>query len=206
MTDEADHIVSNHVLNSLLMDTCYFLQEAFLCSLKMRLSVSFTLFRKPFSEILIILMRLLLEKDFIAKFNNEDNFNPTALPAENKKVYLEIINAALNNMYRVDDLYEYLFDKSHGDNLYNIGNHAIHLYTGKNPAIKTEKQNLNFIFSNKEDINAQWEYIYTIIPMLLSFLVEVAELCVMNGTDVPDGIFKRRFNDRYQMKKRCHVE
>lgn len=206
MYTELNKIVACNLLNSLIIESCYFLQEGYLCSLKQRLSVAFTLFRKPFFEILIIQLRLFVEDGFLDRFNTEDNFNPIALPATQKKEYLEIVNILLNNLYNTSDLYDYLFDKSYGDNIYNIGNTAIHLYTGNNPVIKTEKQNLNFIFSVKEDIQTQWEYIYSIMPMLLTFFADLTELNMLKYTTVKDSIFNRRIADRYRMRKRCRVK
>lgn len=204
--EDLNKIVACNLLNSLIMETCYFLQEGYLCSLKRRLSVAFTLFRKPFFEILIVHLRLLLEDDFLNRFNNEENFNPTSLSASEKKGFLEIVNVLLNNLYDISDLYDYLFDKGFGDNIYNIGNTAIHLYTGNNPVIKTEKQNLNFIFSNNDDAQSQWEYIYTIMPMLLTFLADLTELNVMKFTTVNDKLFNKRIADRYKMKKKLQVQ
>ncbi|MDZ4810865.1 MAG: hypothetical protein SGI96_21730 [Bacteroidota bacterium] len=206
MQEDLNKIVGSNLLNSLIMESCYFLQEGYLCSLKQRLSVAFTLFRKPFFEILIIQLRLLVEDDFLNRFNNEANFNPISLSASEKKEYLEIVNILLNNLYDTTDLYDYLFDKGYDDNIYNIGNTAIHLYTGNNPVIKTEKQNLNFIFSGKKEIQSQWEYIYTIMPMLLTFFADLTELNVLKYTSVSDNVFNKRIADRYRMKKRFRIE
>src|SRR5690625_4448552 len=71
---EHNQIVRTHLILSLIMETCYFLQESLLCSLKMRMTVCFTLLRKPFLEISILLMRILNETDFIDRFSNEDGF------------------------------------------------------------------------------------------------------------------------------------
>jgi hypothetical protein len=203
---ELNHSVQSTLLNSLIMDVCYFLQEGYLCSLKMRLSVSFTLFRKPFMETLIICMRLALETDFIDRFNNEENFDATSLSKESKLLYLETLNLILQNKYNTNDLFDYLFNKEHEESLYLISNHAIHLYTDRNKLGKTGKQNLNFIFSLSDDINVQWEYIYSVIPMLLNFLIDVIDLCVVASTTVPTGIFEKRFSDRDKMRKKCEVK
>jgi len=205
LTDELNMVVSRRLLHALIMDTCYFLQEGFNCCLRMRMSVAFTLFRKPFSEILIIYLRLLLDGQFLKRFSDEGNFNPVSLSKDKKLEYLNAVNSALGNMYVVNDLYEYLFDKSSGDNLYNISNHAIHLYTDKNPVLQTEKQNLNFIFSGKDEIQDQWEYIYRILPMLLSFLSDVIEFTVIANTDIPDYVFRNRFRQRNHMRTRFKV-
>ena len=206
LTTELNHVVRCKLLNSLIIESSYFLQEAFGCSLKMRLTVSFTLFRKPFFEILIIYMRLLCEDDFISKFNTEDKFNPLVLTKSEKMSYLQELNDLLQNIYNTDELFDFLFNKGDGENLYNIGNNAIHLYTSRNPVINTEKQNLNFIFSTKEDIEAQWEYIYDILPMLLNFFADVTDLCVGSTITVPEKLITNRFTERHKMKRMCRIE
>jgi hypothetical protein len=205
LIDELNHITQCNMLNALIMESCYFLQEAFSCSLKMRFTVSFTLFRKPFFEILIIYMRLLFEDDFISKFNNENNFNPLTLSKTDKENYLRRLNEALLNLYNTDELFDYLFNKSDGNNLYNIGNNAIHLHTSRNPVINTEKQNLNFIFSTIEDKEAQWEYIYDVLPMLLNFFADVTDLCVVSTISVPEKLIFNRFTERHKMKSMCQI-
>src|SRR5699024_2775126 len=142
------------------METCYFLQESLLCSLKMRMTVCFTLLRKPFLEISILLMRILNETDFIDRFSNEDGFDPIKTTPNQKKQLIEKTNYFLNDKFQADDIFNYIFSKEFGDSLFNLTNNAIHLYTDRNPIAATEKQNLNFIFSTKKDIEAQWEYIY----------------------------------------------
>lgn len=206
LVTEAEHTTARSLLNALIKDTCYFLQEGFECSLKMRLTVSFTLFRKPFSEMLIIYLRLLLEEEFLKRFSSEKDFNPINLAKDSKLQYLNIVNSWVFNIYNVEELYEFFFDKSSLDNLYNIGNHAIHLHTSRNPTIKTQQQNLNFIFSQEDDIENQWEYIYSVLPMLLSFLADVIDFNVIGYADIPDYIMKKRFLLRNQMRRYFKVE
>lgn len=206
LTDELNHVVKCKLLNSLIMESSYFLQEGFACSLKMRLTVSFTLFRKPFFEILIIYMRLLCEDDFISKFNTEEKFNPIVLAKSEKISYLQELNKLLQNIYDPDELFDFLFNKGDGENLYNIGNNAIHLYTSKNPIINTEKQNLNFIFSTKEDIDAHWQYVYDILPMLLNFFADLTDLCVGTTIKIPEKIITNRFYERHKMRRKCRIE
>jgi hypothetical protein len=205
MYEVVDHILGCRILNSLIMEICYFLQEAYSCVTKMRLSVSFTLFRKPFFEILIIQLRLLIEEDFMHHFNNDDGFNPIGLSNVDKKKYLIAANKKLRGKYNILDLYSFLFDKSSSDNLYNIGNTAIHIYTAQNPVINTGNQNLNFIFNGDEEIESQWYYIYHVMPMLLSFFADLIDLNVMKYTSVNKKVFIKRFRQRDIMRNKCHV-
>ncbi|MCJ0742817.1 hypothetical protein [Pedobacter montanisoli] len=202
---EHNQIIRTHLLLSLIMETCYFLQESLLCSLKMRMTVCFTLLRKPFLEISILLMRILNESDFIERFSNEDGFDPIKTTPNQKKGLIEKTNNFLNNKFQPDDLFDYIFSKEFGDSLFNLTNNAIHLYTDRNPIVATEKQNLNFIFSTWEDIEAQWEYIYENLPMLISFIADVIEVLVFKSTSVDEKIFIGRLKKRDKMRKKYNV-
>ncbi|WP_250255126.1 hypothetical protein [Chryseobacterium sp. Marseille-Q3244] len=206
LNNELNLVVNNHLILSLIMETCYFIQESLLCSLKMRMTVCFTLLRKPFLEISTIMMRLLNEPDFIDKFNNLEDFDPIKITYQEKKRLLVETNKLLNNHFDNDDLYDFIFNKDFGDSLLNLTNNAIHLYTDRNPISATEKQNLNFIFSTEEDINHMWEYIYDNIPMLLSFLASSIDLLVSKSIDVDEAVFRGRLQQRQIMSKRYGIE
>jgi hypothetical protein len=86
--DEHDSLVRNNIINSLLMDVCYFVQEGLTCSLKRRLTVSFALFRKPFVYSLVVMLRILYDEDFINTFNTQPDYDPAAIvsPPKNPTV------------------------------------------------------------------------------------------------------------------------
>ena len=187
------------------MDTCYFLQESLQCSLKMRMTVCFTLLRKPFLEVLIVFMRILNQADFIDAFYQEDSFDPIKTSPDQKRDLIEKTNNKLSNKYHVDDLYSYLFAKDFGDSLFNVANNSIHLYNDRNPVSATEKQNLNFIFSQQEDINFQWEYVYDNLPMMISFLVDTTDLLVFKSTSLDKNIFTQRMRERDKLREKNKV-
>lgn len=203
---ELTKVIRTQLILSLIMETCYFIQESLLCSLKMRMTVCFTLLRKPFLEILILVMRILNEEDFIEKFNNLEGFDPIKTTPKEKKELLKKTNELLKNNFYNEDLYQYIFDKEYGDSLFNITNNAIHLYTDRNPISATEKQNLNFIFGTQENIDEMWEYIYYNIPMLLTFLAFSIDLLVFKSIIVDEEIFVQRHKMREKMRRRYKVE
>ncbi|WP_430972125.1 hypothetical protein [Sunxiuqinia rutila] len=204
-SDVTFHIVKKALLNSLIMETCYFLQESLQCSLKMRMTVCFTLLRKPFLEILIIFMRILNEDDFITNFNEKDGFDPIRTSPEKKKELIEKTNNQLFDKYPTDDIFDYIFAKDFGDSLFNVTNNSIHLFTNRNPVSATEKQNLNFIFSQQEEINYQWEYIYDVLPMLLTFIADLTDLLVLKSTSLKEDIFLDRIKERDKLKEKNNV-
>lgn len=203
--NELTKVVRTQLILSLIMETCYFLQESLLCSLKMRMTVCFTLLRKPFLEILILVMRILNESDFIDKFNNLEGFDPIKTTPNEKKDLIIKTNYLLNDLFNNDDLYQFIFDKDYGDSLFNITNNAIHLYTDRNPVSATEKQNLNFIFGTQENVDDMWEYIYYNIPMLLTFLAFSIDLLVFKSTTVDEDAFLKRHKMREKLRKKYKV-
>ena len=204
MQEEYKALIARALLYPLIIDTCYFIQEGLLCSLKMRLSVSLTLLRKPFLETLTILMRLIAEKDFMEKFNNKDDFDPIRLKVEEKKLILKEVDSALEMDYPIEALYAFIYDKEYESSLSNISNSAIHLYTNKHGK-RTGKQNLNFIFANEEQNSSIWNYIYSHIPMLLTFLADVIELNVKRSTSVNKDILLERLLTRISYQKKYKV-
>lgn len=205
-TNELTKVVRTQLILSLIMETCYFIQESLLCSLKMRMTVCFTLLRKPFLEILIVVMRILNESDFIDKFNNLEGFDPIKTTPNEKKDLITKTNYLLKYLFNNEDLYQCIFDKDFGDSLFNITNNAIHLYTDRNPVSATDKQNLNFIFGTQENIDDMWEYIYYNIPMLLTFLAFSIDLLVFKSTTVDEDVFLKRHKMREKLRKRYKVE
>lgn len=203
--DIISHLVKNTLLNSLIMETCYFLQESLQCSLKKRLTVSFTLLRKPFLEILVVFMRILNETDFIENFNQKVGFDPIKTSPEQKRKLIEKTNKQLFDKYTVEDIFDYIFAKDFGDSLFNVTNNSIHLFTDRNPVSATEKQNLNFIFSQQEDINFQWKYIYDNLPMLISFIADITDLLVFKSTSLNEKIFTDRIKKREKLRKKNNV-
>ncbi|MFC4688329.1 hypothetical protein ACFO4P_15395 [Epilithonimonas pallida] len=202
---ELNKVVTNHLLLSLIMETCYFIQESLLCCLKMRMTVCFTLLRKPFLEISIIIMKLLNESDFIDKFNNVEGFDPIKTTIAEKKILISKTNQLLKNNFDDEDLYDLIFNKEFGNSLFNLTNSAIHLYTDRNPISATEKQNLNLIFGTQENIDDMWEHIYDTIPMLLSFLAGALDELVYKCTDVDQTVFAERSSVRHRMRRICKV-
>lgn len=197
-------IVRNQVILGLLRETCYFIQEALAASLKMRMTVCFTLFRKPFLEILIILMRILNEDDFVIKFNYLDKFDPIKTTPHTKINLLTTSNEWLDNKYDVEELNDLIFNKDSEESLFTLTNNAIHLFTDRNKS-ETGKQNLNFIFSNQEDIESQWEYIYDVIPMTLTFLADIIEVLVYKSITVEEKVIYKRVKERETIRKKYNI-
>jgi len=199
---ERQIISRNIMLNSLIIDTCYFIQEGLVCSLKMRLSVTLTLFRKPFLETLLVIMRIITENDFMHKFINHEGLDPINITSTGKKKLISDTNYLLNMGYPEEALFKFIYDKDYESSLLNISNRAIHLYTNRNEKNMTGKENLNFIFSGKDDIENIWKYIYSTLPLLLTFLADTVDFATEQCTSVQQEIFLDRVIERRKMQKK----
>jgi hypothetical protein len=61
---------------------------------------------------------------------------------------------------------------------------ALHLVTNYK-AIQTARQNLNFIFSDRESHESQWMHLYTRLPLLLAYAVDLSTVLVGGILEVP---------------------
>lgn len=195
---EYNKIIRVSLVNALLIDVCYFLQEALASSKRKRLTITFSLLRKPFIYHLPVFLRILFDEEFLDNFNNKETFDVNYINEEKKK---KLIKKSLQFLLgakslTTDEIYDWIFNQKYPDSLINLTNKALHLSTTRNKNNQTEIQNLNFIFSNQDDIENLWSYIYTYIPVLLLYLVEVIEPLVFALIDLPDDIYKNRIKER----------
>ncbi len=199
--EEHDKFVRKSLVNALIMDVCYFLQEALTSSKKMRLTVAFSLFRKPFVYHLPVLLRILFDVEFLDKFNNEDSFDVNFINDNYKK---DLIKKSLpyllaSQTLNEEEIFDWIFNQNEPDSLINITNKALHLSTTRNKSNKTDIQNLNLIFSNSNDIENLWSYIYTRIPILILYLLEIIELLVFTIIELPEGVYEKRIEERIKI-------
>jgi hypothetical protein len=195
--DVHDSIVRNNVVNSLLIDTCYFIQEGLTCSLKQRLTVSFALFRKPFVYGLIVMLRIIYDENFIDTFNTKDDYDPAAISPDDRNLLIELsLKHLITPVFSLNDLNDCIFNKGNPDSIINISDKALHLSTTRNKNNQTGVQNFNYIFSTYEDIYSQWEYIYRRMPALLLYLVQVVDVLVLSSIELDDSLLQERLLKR----------
>lgn len=195
--NEHNEIITSNILNALIADICQFLQIALFASLQQRLTVTFSLIRKPFCYDLLVILRLYLTTDFLDKFNKEDGFDTTGLSEQDK---IDLLNASENFLYsksiKASDIYDFIFNPAKPDSLVNMSNKALHPSTTRNKNNRTEVQNLNFVFSSKESIMTQWDYLYRRLPLLLLYLTEVLEFIVFDHLKLEDSVYVERLTER----------
>lgn len=177
-------LMGRHILFSILSDMCHYLYESFSCIERGKVTVAYTLARKPLQDNLFYLCWLLDNpNDFYEKLKNEDpkEYDVSRLKSNNEDVinmYSRILNIInKGNLLSFEPLsaemlYELIYDRKSKSGLSQIFDKSIHLVTN-NLNYKTEKKNLNFIFADDKIWNEYWEYYYSKVPYILWFVVEV---------------------------------
>jgi hypothetical protein len=181
--NEVDEIISKNLVLGIISDVCHFIHQALDSSKNIKLTVAFTLIRKPFLENLLILEQLLTEeKEFLRKFESDSiNFDPGKIsPVKKKELIQNSLDCISNNFLISSEIINDLrWDKKNPNSIYANSNLGTHLVTTRNPSYKTEKQNLNLIFSGEEQWTEQLDYFYYFVPTLLYYLVEVVDSFVL---------------------------
>jgi hypothetical protein len=202
LQDKHNEIITCNILNSVIADTCQFLQIALFASLQERLTVSFALIRKPFVYNLLVILRLYFTSDFLDKFNNSEKFDTTELSKEDIQELLEISeNVLISKSVKANDIYNIVFDRTNPDSIVNMSNKALHPSTTQNKNNLTEIQNINFVFSTAQSIETQWDYLYRKMPLLLLYLNEVLEFIVFDHLKVDHGVYIERLTERAEFFK-----
>jgi hypothetical protein len=177
--EQLKEIALRRLYSSILSDLCHFVYEGLQCSAKEKLSVAFSLFRKPFKDNLLLLEWLLADPDdLITRFWGADSeaYAPDRVTPERK---LEIMRAAIaaSEMPRVVDaqfLYDVRYARKVPYSLEKLWNQATHIVTSV-PAYKTEAGHLNFVFGDEEEHLWLWDCLYITVPFLLFYTVELAD-------------------------------
>lgn len=167
------------VLPAVLSDMLHCIFEGLTASKKGKMAVAYMLLRKPLQESLYLLESMALdETDFVNKLSDDPLFlrpknggGPEGHTRRINKILSKIgLNEALDGQY----ISELRYDKQSYDSFDRVCNHAMHLFTEHN-AIKTELLNINFVFSEAEQIYTQQRYIYTRLPYLLYYAYHLFE-------------------------------
>lgn len=185
-------LVYRQLLVALLADACHFIYEALNCSRKGKLAVTYALLRKPLRENLFYLEWLLADrKNLIGRFLHEgpERLLLSQPSVSEKQKHTIIADAAAKTAFPTfappDLLYDLRYSKDVAYGFEPIWHKAIHLVTTYHELSSTEKQNLNFIFSSDRDRLHQWRHLYSYLPLLLRYAVEVAEALMGSIVTLP---------------------
>lgn len=182
-TEDKVKLIRATVLQAVLSDALHCIYEALKCSEKGKLNITYMLIRKPIQETLYLIESLFMDGNGFSKSLSE---NPLTLRPKNAGGIDNHI-ARISNVVTLlgDDprfSAEYIarlrYDKNTEDNFDGICNLAMHLFT-EHKAIKTEKFNVNFIFSDWDSKLSQWSYLYSRLPYVLYYFYVIIE-CIFS--------------------------
>lgn len=170
-------IVYRHTVRGLISDYCHFIYESLACAQKGKMTVAYALLRKPLKDNLYHMEWILTDpEDYFRALKNHDRKQIAVekVPVERKKMVIESAiqqsdEAAWSDM---ELLYDLRYNKNADwgfESGWNMANHIVTTYK----AYETEPLNLNFVFSNVEDIRMQWLHLYSMLPLILYHAVSV---------------------------------
>lgn len=180
-------LLNKQLIQGLLRDFCYFIQESLDCSNKMRLVVSYALLRRPIVDNLRILLRIIADDKFYDNFIERDDYDPACMKDYELKALLEATNdIRITKPITGAFIYECIYDKNNPGSVINLSNRAIHPVTTR-PWNKTGAMNCNFMFTTSDDIAELWKRYYAFLPAILVFYSELFNYVVF-------GLFKDEVN------------
>ena len=181
-TDEITTVIIKHLFTSILQDMASFIYESLSCAKKGKMSVAYTLLRKPLTDERLILEQLLVNRqEFIDRFYIKGVpklYDPSSGNFETGKIN-DIIERATQKLGSIGSffkelVFDFRYNKASASGLNGMMNHAHHIVTAdKN--YRTPDKNLNFVFSTKFDYIEYWNHYYYFIPYLLIYCASIAD-------------------------------
>lgn len=156
------------VLFSLVGDFCNYMLESINCAAKMKIAVSYALLRKPLKDTLGYIEWLYVNKNEVLDLLVNGKPEDLEIKKEKAKANTDVIK----DKFGTHGYFEFRYEKNSDISLERIWNQASHLITTHKYA-KTERGNLNFIFSNEEDLRKFSGYYYLLIPHIMSYAINL---------------------------------
>jgi hypothetical protein len=183
--DELTDILVKNVTLAVVSDLVHFVFESISCAKRGKMTVAYALLRKPFKDELLLLESILDNPhEFVNRFFHDGNpasYDPSTLNEEQKRAIIEAaVGKVRPNAFSTDMLFDYRYDKLSPVGISSFSDHALHIVT-RNKKYPTSEQNLNFVFSNTDDIKFYWKHYYTIVPYLLLYTASVVDGIVFNS-------------------------
>ncbi|RXI33945.1 hypothetical protein [Arcobacter defluvii] len=177
-----DKVLKTIILPALLSDTLHCIYEALNSSKKAKLNITYMLIRKPIQESLYLLESMLISETEFGKSiaNNPLELRPsitmkkTGIKGHEERINIVLDKLELTSLFSFSYLANLRYNKRCEDNFDGICNHAMHLFT-EHDAIKTDKFNINFIFSDDNSKLTQWAYLYSRLPYILLYIYYIVE-------------------------------
>lgn len=183
--EHRNKVLKTIILPAVLSDSLHCIYEALISSKKGKLNISYMLIRKPIQESLYLLESMIIDETTFGKNMAENplELRPSVVMKKNgvngheERINIVLNKLQLSNLFSASYLANLRYNKRCEDNFDGICNHAMHLFT-EHDAIKTDKLNINFIFSDYNSKLTQWAYLYSRLPYLLLYLYYVIEYLI----------------------------
>ncbi|WP_127132494.1 hypothetical protein [Pseudoflavitalea rhizosphaerae] len=177
--DDLHTILIKQITHAVLSDQANFIYESISSAQSGKMTVAYTLLRKPFKDELLILENLYVDpEDFIQRFyynGAPSGYDPSKKTAEERKTLIrKAVEQLDEGLFNAEQLYEFRYNKDSTVGISGFTDHAIHIVT-TNKSYHTSPQDLNFVFSQKEDFRRYWQHYYFIVPYLLSYTAAIAD-------------------------------
>ena len=186
--DISEYVYIPHIFFSILRDLNYYLFESLSCIERGKVTVAFSLARKPFQDNLFYLSWISVQpNDFLEKiqYGSPREYDVSNLKGKKEFIIDLFLKAKESIQYENDFLdfskelidpellYDIIYNREAENSLTSVFDQSIHLVTN-NKNYPTEKRNLNFIFSDDKIWDDFWRLFYEKTPYILIYLVEVA--------------------------------
>jgi hypothetical protein len=185
-------VIYKQVILALLSDFCHFVFEALNSSKKGKITVAYALLRKPFKDNLFYLEWLLADPDDFIKAFTHGGPDELENRRKNDSQRCSLITKALSltanpDMFDAQFIHDVRYDRKAGYGFAGTWDQANHLITTFS-AIRTPVEGFNLVFANPQH-EEHWKFLYTKLPSLLFYSVEVVEALLARIVPNPDDLF-----------------
>lgn len=172
--DNAVSFLRSHIFFSLLRDFIFYMHESFSCAERGKVTVAYTISRKPIKDTLFYLCWLLADEEtFINALVNElpKKYDLTSISPNRKKEIIKSVIKKTEVPFDYNFIYDLIYNRKSDFGLSRIWDQSLHLVT-KNKDYPTESGNLNFIFAYDDIWDEYWNYYYHSMPIVMNFAIE----------------------------------
>lgn len=177
--EERTKVLVSTVVPAVLSDMMHCIYEALESSRKGKLAIAFMLIRKPLQESLYVLESIFIDRFGFDRKLSDDPLKLRPQNAGGVDGHMQRIQAVLDKLddgvrFNAEYIARLRYDKKSDDSFDGICNKAMHLFT-EHSAIRTEKLDINFIFSNNQSMISQWSHLYGRLPYLMLYMLSLVE-------------------------------
>jgi len=184
----------NHMFFSLLRDFCYYIFESLSCAERRKITVAYTLLRKPMKDNLLYLEWLLASpEEFYSTFlyNNIESYDISSKKNFPPERIQDIVDNACGKTYMGklinynNLIFDFRFNRKEIYGLQRIWDQTIHLVTATRD-YKTKAGNLNFVFADNKIWDEFTDYYYFVMPQLMTYVLGICESLFITKKDVDE--------------------